>query len=54
MPVVPGTTVFKDRPVPRRQRLIMQKDYAKFIQRDYAKFMQDDDYAKSMHEECGV
>jgi hypothetical protein len=43
-----GTTVFKDRPVPRRQRLIMQNDYAKFMQNDYAKFMQNV-YAKFMH-----
>jgi hypothetical protein len=58
MPVVPGTTVFKDRPVPRSQRLIMQVDYAKLMQNDYAEFMQNDyakkfrqnDYAKFMHD----
>jgi hypothetical protein len=42
--------VFKDRPVPCRQKLIVQKNYAKFMQDDYAKFMQDD-YAKFMQDD---
>ncbi len=56
MPVVPGMMVFKDRPVPSRQRLIMQNYYAKFMQNIHAKFMQNDyakfrqnDYVKIMH-----
>jgi hypothetical protein len=47
--MVPGMTVPKARPVPRRQSSIRQKDYAKLMQEDYAKLMQED-YAKLMQE----
>jgi hypothetical protein len=38
--MVPGMTVDKARPVPRRQSPIMQKHYANFMQKHYAKLMQ--------------